>query len=88
MKKNLLLLTSFILTLCVVGFAIYQLAPASPVSAASEVHTAAFSATPVEKVSTPAAPAAQPVIYLVTGLVCALFGILAVAPLFLGDSNR
>ncbi len=88
MKKNLSILVLVILALCLVGFAASRLAPASPVSAASESHLVSSSVSPAENVSATPTLAAQPVVYLVTGIVCTLFGVLAIAPLILGDPNR
>jgi hypothetical protein len=88
MKKKLSLLFIVIFTLCLVGFALDRLAPASPASAASEAHPVPNSAAPAPAEAAPSAPAAQPVIYVVGGLVCALFGIIAVSPLLMGDPAR
>ncbi len=87
-KQSILIIAILILTLCLVGFAASRLAPASPVSAASESHLVSSSVSPAENVSATPTLAAQPVVYLVTGIVCTLFGVLAIAPLILGDPNR
>ncbi len=89
MKKNLTVLVLVILALCLVGFAIERALPANIVSAASETHLASINAGPAEKEAVPPARSTvQPVIYVVAGIVCVLFGALAVAPLFLRGSNR
>ncbi len=89
MKKNLSILVLVILALCLVGFAIERAVPANTASAASEAHAALVNAGPADKEAVPPArPTAQPVIYVVSGLVCVLFGIIAAAPLLIIDSTR
>jgi len=88
MKKNLSIIVLVILAVCLVGFAIDRFVPASPVSAASEAQPAASSASHANIGAVPPAPTAQPVIFVVAGLVCVLFGILAVSPLLTGDPDR
>ncbi len=87
MKKNITLLAVLVLTICVVGVAVERFIPASPVKAASENHPALSSAGPAEKDAVPVKHA-QPVVFVVTGLACLVFGLIAVAPLLVEDPER
>ncbi len=87
MKKNLPLLVIVVLTVCLVSFAVERFIPASRVQAASEAHPALHSAGSAEKDAAPVKHA-QPVVFVVTGLVCVVFGLISVAPLLLDDSER
>ncbi len=85
MKKIWLLLPIIILTLCLVGFAIDRLEPASPVSAANEVQPVSMDTSLGKPEAAQRASTVQPVVFVAAGLVCSLFGVLAIAPLFLKD---
>jgi hypothetical protein len=89
MKKNLGLLALFVLAACLMDFAFDRILPAAPVAhAASDAHPVLSSAGPTGAPAVPLPLSAQPVAFVVTGLVCVLFGILAVAPLLLNDLPR
>ncbi len=87
MKKNSTLLVIVVLTICLLGFAVERFIPASTAQAASEAHAALRSAVPAEKDAVPVKPA-QPVVFVVTGLVCAIFGLIAVSPLLVEAPDR
>ncbi len=74
-----------VLTLGLVGFAFTQIVPAGTVHAADETHPALSSAGPSDKEAVPLTHSAQPVVFVVTGLVCVLFGIAAISPLLIDD---
>lgn len=74
-----------VLTLCLVGFAFAQIVSASPVHAASEPHPALSSTGPAEKEAVPLTHSTQPVVFVVTGLVCVLFGMITLSPLLIDD---
>ena len=85
-NKKLSLLALAVLTLCLLGLAFGQFASAGAVAqAANETQLVLASAGPSEKQTIPATRLAQPIAAAATGLVCVLFGIIAVAPLLLGD---
>ena len=88
MKKNLSLLTAIVLTLFLVSLVSELNVPADAAPAASKTRPVLSSAGPSEEDATPPARPAQPVVFIVTGLVCALFGISAVSPLLVGDPAR
>ncbi len=84
MKKSLTLLVIVVLTICLVGLAVERIVPASMVQAAGESDPALRSAGPAEKEAVPVTRA-QPVVFVVIGLVCVVFGIIAVSPLLVDD---
>ncbi len=85
MKKYLSLLTIIVLTICLVGYVFDRISPASTVYAGSETHPVMSSAGPSETEAVPITRSVQPVVFIATGLVCVLFGILAVYPLLIED---
>ena len=94
MKKNLNLLAVVkysirvvLLTVCLVGFAFARVAPTSTVHAASDTRLLLSSAGPSEREAVPLTRSALPVVFVGTGLVCALFGIIAVSPLLVDGSS-
>ena len=88
MKKKLSYLAIVLLTVCLVGFAFDRIVPAGSVHAANETSPVLSSAGTAETEAVPRAPSAQPVVLVVTGLVGALFGVIAVSPLVIGDPVR
>ncbi len=83
MKKSWKLIAIVVLTICMVGYAFDRIVPANIVNASSETHREFNSAGPSEKEVLIHTSSEQPVVFIVTGLVCALFGTIAVAPLLL-----
>ena len=88
MKKKLSFLAIIVLTLCLVGFAVDRIIPASTVHAAGETQVGLSSAGPVEKGDAAVTRPAQPIVWVVIGLVCAIIGIIAVSPLVIGEPGR
>lgn len=85
MKKNLSLLALVLLLVCLVGFVFNQIVPNRALHAAGEMHPVTSSAGPFEKESVPLTRSAQPIVSVVMGLICVLFGILAAVPLLVDD---
>jgi hypothetical protein len=92
MKKNLSLLAIVLLAICLVGFAYDRTVPAGTVHAAGETDTTSGSAGPTAKLlktnmdSVPLTLPVRPFAWVVTGLVCVLSGIMAIAPLLIEDT--
>jgi hypothetical protein len=84
MKKYLGYLVLVLLTLYVAG----RIVPASAVHAANETQLVASSTSPSEKEAAPNKGSAQPVVFIVTGCVCVLFGIVAVSPLLIFSGDK
>jgi len=88
-RRKLRLLAIVALTIGLLSFAVDRIVPASlVVSAASETHVALSDAGSPQKEAVPLTRLAQPVAIVVTGLVCLLFGVLAISPLLLDGSAR
>ncbi len=85
MKKTLSFLVITVLTICLVSFAFDHIVPASPVHAAIETQPISSSADPAQTQVLRPGPSTEPVVFIITGLVCGLFGILAVSPLLIDD---
>ena len=84
--KNLGLLAIVMLTICLMSYALDRIAPASIVHAAGETQPSISQARPAERAaSIPLIPSTQPVVSIVIGLVCLLFGLIAVSPLLITD---
>jgi len=88
MKKTLSYLTIVVLAIFLVGFAFDRIVPANTAHAASEIQPALSNASPSEKEAVPPSHLAQPVVFVVIGLVCVLFGILAISPLLLDEPSQ
>jgi hypothetical protein len=88
-KRRLRLLAMVVLTIGLLSFAVDRIVPASRVAnAASETNAAWSDAGSPETEAVPLTSLAQPVVIVVTGLVCLLFGVLAISPLLLDGSAR
>ena len=87
MKKVLSLLVLVLLSACLMGFAFDRLGPGAH-PAASASHPIQNDASPAQTTEVPLAPAVQLAAFVVAGLACVLFCVLAVAPLVLNDSRR
>lgn len=88
MKNKLSFLTIIIIITCMAGFAFDKFIPTSTVHASNLSHPAVSSAAPVEKETVPSGSASNPVISVVVGFVCVVFGVVAVAPLLVEDQKR
>ncbi len=87
MKKKWSYLFIILLAIFLVGFALDHITPASPVHAAGVPTPSLRGAGPseTEKESVSPAGSAQPVVFVVTGLVFVLFGVIALSPLLIED---
>lgn len=88
MKKNLRFLAIMVLVIFAAGLALEPVIPAHPVQAAAEQPMQPAVINPSEKEAAPVAPSTHPVIPVVTGIVCVLFGVIAVIPLLIDDPAR
>jgi hypothetical protein len=86
MKKTLSLLVIVVLAACLMSFAFGRMTPAIHfISDTQRIVSGPGLAAPP---AMPSAFLAQPVAVVVTGLVCGLFGLLALAPLLLNEPGR
>lgn len=88
MKKNLSILASVVLIICLVSFAFDQIVSASTVHAASETHSIMRSAGSAEEEAAPLSRSPQLVVFVPVGVVFILFGIIAISPLLIGDPTK
>lgn len=85
MKKNLVLLAIVLLSGLLVGFALDRTLLAGTVRAAGEIYPVISSATSPQPAAAAQPSAVRPAVIAAVGLVCALFGMMAVFPLWIGD---
>ena len=88
MKKNMTFLVIVVLSICLVGLAAERIAPVHTVHAASENHLVMNSASQSINGTAPRPHAIPPIVFIAAGLVCALFGIVAVSPLLIDDPDK
>jgi len=88
MKKILSYLAIFVVSIFLMGLAFEWIVPASMAHAASETQPRLSNASSSEKDVVPPAHPAQPAVFVVTVLVCILFGIIAISPLLFDDPTR
>ena len=80
-KRIFCLLVIVMLVICLVG----GIVPLATVSAAGDSGPALSYAEPPETEAVPLTPSTQPVVFAVTGLICALFAMIAVSPLLIDE---
>jgi hypothetical protein len=88
MKKNLSTLIIVMIAICLVSYSIGLNHTSSTVLAASETYPVLKSTSHTESEALSLPQSAQLAVIVVVGLVCGLFGILAVSPLLIDKAAR
>ncbi len=83
-KRNFCLLVIVVLAICLAG----GIVPPAAVSAARDGGPALSYAGPSETEALPLARPTQPVVFVVTGLVCTIFAMIAVSPLLIDEPEQ
>lgn len=88
MKRNLGLLASIVLIICLISLAFDQIVSSSTVHAASETRMVYNSSGSFEEEADTSSRSPQPVDFVAAGVVFVLFGVIAVFPLLVGDPAK